>query len=102
MAKTTVAVDQDLRKKIKRISALLNITQSAVIERAIDNLEKEIMSTEGKNHTQSRPPIENVLDISEILKEATQKIWERDPEREDIQKKLRKGTQTIDDFLINN
>ena len=32
-SKTTVAVDQKLRKKIKKLSALLDIPQSAVIEK---------------------------------------------------------------------
>ncbi len=100
-SKTTVAVDQELRKKIKKMSALLDITQSAVIARALITLEKEIMSNKEETLNQSTPKKEKTQYISKNLKDATQKIWSRDPEREEIQMKLQKGAYSIDDFLMN-
>ena len=103
--KTTVAVDQELRKKIKKISALLDITQSAVIARAVANLEKEIVANPKKGLNQStslkKKTKEKTIDVSKVLKEATQKIWSTDPEREEIQKILQKGPHSIDDFLVD-
>jgi ribosomal protein L10 len=103
--KTTVAVDQELRKKIKKISALLDITQSAVIARAVDNLEIKIMANAKKGLSQSTPVNKktkgNTINVSKILKDATQKIWLLDPEREEIQKILKKGPLSIDDFLMD-
>ena len=102
MSKTTVAVDQELRKKIKKMSALLEITQSAVIEKAITNLERELILSKEKELNLPTSMKEETIDISKILADATQQIWKRDPERENIQKKLRKGSPSIDDFLMND
>jgi len=104
-SKTTVAVDQELRKKIKKISALLDITQSAVIARALANLEKEIMADKEKGLTRlilgKKKTQENTINVSQILQDATQKIWQADPEREDIQNKLQRGPHSIDDFIMD-
>ncbi|MHA1719483.1 MAG: ribbon-helix-helix domain-containing protein [Promethearchaeota archaeon] len=116
-SKTTVAVDQKLRKKIKKLSALLDIPQSAVIEKAITNFEKELISnknlpkTNAENDSNDKmnnfSKIDNIdsienIDVSKILEEATKKIWKKFPELEKKQKMLQKGPQTIDDFLIND
>ena len=98
-SKTTVAVDQKLRKKIKKLSALMDKTQSAVIEKAIARLEKDLFC----NKKQDKTIIENGnIDVSKILEEATQEIWKKYPELEKNQKILQKGSQTIDDFLLND
>ena len=102
-SKTTVAVDQKLRKKIKKLSALLDIPQSAVIEKAIASLEKDMLYNKNPNENNNKTIIKNdKINVSKILEEATQKIWKKDPEREKIQKILQKGSQTIDDFLLND
>ena len=98
-SKTTVAVDQKLRKKIKKLSALMDIPQSAVIEMAIASLEKEMINNKNPTKTNNK---NNNIDVSKILEEATQKVWEKYPDREKNQKILQKGSQTIDDFLLND
>ena len=102
-SKTTVAVDQKLRKKIKKLSALLDIPQSAVIERAIANLEEDMIKNTNlkKKMTINNKNNNNNIDISKILEETTKKIWKKYPEREKNQKLLQKGSQTIDDFLLS-
>ena len=105
--KTTVAVDQNLRKKIKKLSALLDLSQNKVIEQAIACLENRIL----KNHGHLSSPIKSVeqlkvsegdaIDVVKILENATKEIWNRDPERKEMQIKLKKGPQTIDDFLFD-
>ncbi len=97
-SKTTVAVDQKLRKKIKKLSALLDIPQSAVIEKAITSLEKSMIQNKNPDKINTK---NGNIDVSKILEEATQKIWKKYPEREKNQKILQKGSQTIDDFLLN-
>ena len=97
-SKTTVAVDQKLRKKIKKLSALLDIPQSAVIEKAIASLEEDMIKN--KNPKKKMTSSDNI-DISKILDETTKKIWKKYPEREKNQKLLQKGSQTIDDFLLS-
>jgi len=100
-SKTTVAVDQKLRKKIKKLSALLDIPQSAVIERAIANLEEDMIKNTNPKKKMTINNNNNNIDISKILEETTKKIWKKYPEREKNQKLLQKGSQTIDDFLLS-
>ncbi len=97
-SKTTVAVDQKLRKKIKKLSALLDIPQSAVIEKAIASLEEDMIKNK---NPKKKMTISDNIDISKILAETTKKIWKKFPEREKNQKLLEKGSQTIDDFLLS-
>ena len=100
-SKTTVAVDQKLRKKIKKLSALLDIPQSAVIEKAIASLEEEMIKNKNPKKKMTINNNYNNIDISKILEETTKKIWKKYPEREKNQKLLQKGSQTIDDFLLS-
>ena len=77
----------------------MDIPQSAVIEKAIASLEKEMISNRNPNKSVDK---NGNIDVSKILEEATQKIWKKYPEREKNQKKLQIGSQTIDDFLFND
>ncbi len=43
-SKSTVAIDESLRKTIKKIAALLDIPQGEVIKKAIGDLEQKILS----------------------------------------------------------
>jgi hypothetical protein len=40
--------------------------------------------------------------VSKVLKDATELVWKLDPERKAIQQKLSSGTDTIDDYILNN
>ncbi len=42
------------------------------------------------------------FDVAKILKEATKEMWNRDPERKELQQTLKLGPETIDDFVFNN
>ncbi|MHA1255612.1 MAG: hypothetical protein ACTSPS_08450 [Promethearchaeota archaeon] len=37
-----------------------------------------------------------------MLKDATKIVWKIDPERKAIQQKLSSGTDTIDNYILNN
>ncbi len=41
-------------------------------------------------------------DIEKMLKDATKVIWENDPEKRTLQRKLSAGPETIDDFILDN
>ncbi len=42
-------------------------------------------------------------EIEKILQKATETVWEKDPERkEQLQMKLQKGSDTIDDYILND
>ncbi len=103
VTRITVAIDEKLRKRLKKLSAWLDITQSEVIKRALTLFEKDILQ-------EKRIPINANLkikdaqksDIEKILKEATKIIWKLDPNRKIIQQKLFVRTDTLDEMLLNN
>lgn len=96
-SKTTVAVDDYDRKKIRKISVLLEISQGEVIHRAIKEFEDKIIS-----ERQGREKNSNEQDkIEKILREATEKAYASDPEFKDMQEELFAGPETIDDFIID-
>ncbi len=102
-SRTTVAIDKELRKKLKKLSAWLDITQSEVIRRALAVYEREIFQTkeepikdkEDKND-------QSIVLIKNVLRNATETIWKKDPERKAIQQKLSSGIETIDDYILNH
>jgi predicted transcriptional regulator len=101
-SKTTVAIDQNLRKKLKKLASLLDISQGEVISQAISMFEKSILSQLAEKKSLMNEPQKTEIDVKRILKEATQKVWAQDPERKELQKKLQEGSETIDDFIITN
>ena len=101
-SKTTVAIDHTLRKKLKKLASLLDISQGEVINRAISAFEKLILSQMTENKPLMKEPQKTEMDVKRILREATQKVWAQDPERKALQKKLQEGPETIDDFIITN
>ena len=102
MSKTTVAIKQDIRKKLKKLASILDVSQGEVIERAVNMFENSILSQFGKNKALEADLTTEKIDINKILEDATQKIWARDPEVKAIQEKLQTGPETIDDFIITN
>ena len=102
MSKTTVAIKQDIRKKVKKLASILDVSQGEVIERAVNMFENSILSQFGKNKALEADLTTEKIDINKILEDATQKIWARDPEVKAIQEKLQTGPETIDDFIITN
>jgi ribosomal protein L10 len=102
-SKTTVAIDQNIRKKIKKLSSLLDISQGEVIERALNIFEKEILKQfNEKKELLGKSTSAEKLDVKSILEEASKKVWAQDPKRKAIQEKLQTGPETIDDFIITN
>ena len=101
-SKTTVAIKQNVRKKIKKLGAILDITQGEVIERALKLLEVEVInksSTIGAdNHAIEE---KDSIDIQQILDDASRKVYAMDPDHKRIQEKLQKGNLTIDDVIAS-
>jgi hypothetical protein len=97
--KTTVAIDNDLRKMIKKLAAWLDISQGEVIRRAIAEYEKIIINKDTYPNT-SKVNIKK--EINTILQAATDAVWEDDIKTREIQKKLKKGPSSIDEVILNN
>ncbi|MBY8985244.1 MAG: CopG family transcriptional regulator [Candidatus Lokiarchaeota archaeon] len=97
--KTTVAIDSDLRKIIKKLAAWLDISQGEVIKRAIAEFEKSVID---KNVYPNIIKKNAKNEIDTILQAATDAVWEDDGKTREIQEKLKKGPSTIDEFILNN
>ena len=97
--KTTVAIDNDLRKMIKKLAAWLDISQGEVIRRAIAEYEKIIINKDIYPNT-SNVSIKKEIDT--ILQAATDAVWEDDIKTREIQEKLKKGPSSIDEAILNN
>ena len=97
--KTTVAIDSDLRKIIKKLAAWLDISQGEVIRRAIAEYEKVIINKDIYPNT-SKDKVKK--EIATILQAATDAIWEDDTKTREIQEKLKKGPSSIDEVILNN
>ena len=98
-SKTTVAIDKDLRKLIKKLAAWLDISQGEVIKHAIAEYEKKILNNE-KSLKKERENSEK--EIQQLLQGATDAIWAQDPETKQIQQKLKKGPSSIDEVILDN
>jgi len=101
--RTTVAIDEKLRKRLKKLSAWLDITQSEVIRRALTLFEKKILQ-ENQNSVKPNLKIKDTQksEIKKMLEDATKIIWKLDPNRKIIQQKLFVETDTLDEIILNN
>jgi len=97
--KTTVAIDSDLRKIIKKLAAWLDISQGEVIRRAIAKFEKAIINKDVYPDP-SKDKIEK--EIATILQAATDIVWGDDIKTREIQEKLKKKPGSIDEVILNN
>ncbi len=98
-SRTTVAIDDKLRKSIKKIAAFLDIPQGEVIRQAVRLLEKNIF-VENKNQKEKEDSTFKDK-VEKIYQKATESVLASDPESARIQKLLKQGADTIDDFILN-
>ncbi len=87
---TSITVDDELRKKVKRLAAELDTTQGEIIRQAIEEFEVKFRKTETRN---------------EIAVETMQKASEKRkniPWRKEIKEKLCKPGIDIDELRITN
>ena len=105
VSRTTVAIDDTLRKRIKKLSALLDVPQGEIIARAIAEYEQVVFNGIRSNAKQLEDKSNNkksLKDMNEIFDAATREIWALDPETKEIQQKLLATPGTIDDYIIDS
>lgn len=100
--RTTVAIEDKLRKRLKKLAAWLDITQAEVIKQAISLYEKEIFKSEKNQIKQKTTENNSSASLKILLEEATKKIWDQDPERKSLQLKLMTIRDKLDEFILNN
>lgn len=87
---STISVSDEIRRKIKKLATYLDTTQNKIVEKAIELLEKEILTKSRKVTTNKK--------IKKILEDARLKIEKEDPEWAKISKIIKKASTDIDEF----
>ncbi len=87
---TTVTVRDELRRKLKRLAAMLDATQGEVIERALRVFEGQVLRGRLGRRASGK-----VLDAME---EAAAKIRRSDPEWARISRTMERAAVSIDEF----
>ncbi len=98
-SKTTVAIDDKLRKSIKKLAAWLDIPQGEVVRRAIKEFENSIFSGRSTSPEGERGRIDP---LQARYQAATDHVWATDLKSKKIQQLLMRGPETIDDFILND
>ncbi len=101
-ARTTVAIDESLRKRIKKLSAILDVSQGDIIENAISDFERKVLHSHVKGGGDDIDNIDSPSKrVEKLFEAATKEVWASDPEIKAIQQKLLETPGTIDDFIID-
>ncbi|NMC04853.1 MAG: hypothetical protein GYA24_06565 [Candidatus Lokiarchaeota archaeon] len=98
-SRSSVAIDDALRKRIKKLSALLDVSQGEIIEKAIAEFER-LFFNKGR-HANEMEPQKSMKAAGAIFDAATHDVWESDPAIKAIQQKLRETPGSIDDYIID-
>ena len=88
---TSVTVHDDIRRKLKRLAAMLDITQAEVIERALILYEDQVSSQRSQRKASKR--------ILEALKDASSKIRRSDPEWRRISRTIDAGAASLEKII---
>ncbi|MCS4540807.1 MAG: hypothetical protein HY929_00560 [Euryarchaeota archaeon] len=90
---TTVTVNNEMRKKLKKLAAMLDTTQGEVIKKAIELFEKQALQ-ERKLKYPSK--------VDKILNEASAKIRASDPKWAKISKIIESSTVPIETVIATS
>lgn len=98
-ARTTVAVDDSVRRRIKKLSALLDESQGEIIEKAIADFEQKVLRGGIAGSGEEVAPASKR--VEELFRAATKAVWASDPDIKEVQQRLLATPGTIDDFIID-
>jgi hypothetical protein len=99
--KSSVAIDSDMRKKLKKMAAILDKSQKDIITEALQDYEIKI-GFKFRNDLNSTEPEKNDIDIEKILKHATEVVWKNNPKKKKRQMRLFSGSDTIDEIITQS
>ncbi|MHA1722954.1 MAG: hypothetical protein ACTSXW_07750 [Candidatus Baldrarchaeia archaeon] len=88
---STVTISEDVRRKIKRLAALLDTSQSKIVEMAIDFYEKEVL----RKIESEKPNIK----VRKVLEEAEKIVNERDPDWARVSEKVKSSIVGIEAYI---
>jgi len=88
---STVTISEDVRRKIKRLAALLDTSQSKIVEMAIDFYEKEVL----RKIESEKPNIK----VRKVLEEAEKIVNERDPDWARVSEKVKSSIVGVEAYI---
>ncbi len=97
--KKIIKIDYLLDKKIKNLSTRLGMLPIVVLRRAIEAYEINIINTK-KFPEEGKTLATNLLHTQ--YDAATVYVWATDLKSKRIQQQLMQGSETIDDFILND
>ena len=100
--KTTVAIDEVIHKKIKKLALLLDANQGKIVEQAINLLEQQVLDQNLNLKEKSKKIQSDLEKVENILVDARNKVWKSDPQRKKLQLQLEKSPIQIEDVLFTD
>lgn len=88
---TTVRVDDETKKKLKRLAAALDATQSDVIGRALRLYEGQVMGARLRRKISRR--------VLEALRAASSKISQSDPKWARVSRTIESSSVSVEEFV---
>lgn len=88
---TTVTVDDEIRRKLKKLAAALDATQGEVIANALSLYEEQVLG--------QRPRRKIPNEVLEAMKRASSRIRQSDPEWARISQRIEGATISIEESI---
>jgi len=88
---STVTISEEVRRKIKRLAALLDTSQSKIVEMAIDFYESEVLRKIESKKTN--------IKVKKLLEEAERMVSEGDPDWARISEKIKSSVVGIEYYM---
>lgn len=104
--KSSVTIDIDLQKKLKKLAIILGLTQGDIISKAVDDHEKKVlMKVEDYIDFPNDSDEKDLSNDSDAyyktqLKKASEIVFKKDPKKKKEQDELYDGRESIDDYII--
>ena len=106
-SRSTVAVNSNTRRRLKKLSALLDLPQGEIIKNALDILENHLFHTPAKAKTKLKitPPSDSELEkktVQDILNKSLLLLWEKNPDQKALDLKLMAQNDDFEKSIIDD
>ncbi|MHA1765766.1 MAG: hypothetical protein ACTSVK_05835 [Promethearchaeota archaeon] len=96
-ARSTVAVNLKTRQHLKKLSALLDLPQGEIIQKALEIYEKILFQKPSQIKQKSGND-----EVQNILKKSLTQLWKQDPGRKNLDLKLMSDNEDFDESIIDD
>ena len=108
--RSTVAVNLKTRQRLKKLCALLDLSQGEIIKKALDIYENflfhEPTAAKSKSDSdlekESVQSVQSVQNVQNILKKSLLQLWEQNPDQKALDLKLMTKNEDFDKSIIDD